>query len=447
VRKNGELFPISLTISPVRNEAGDIVGASKIARDISELKAIAREREVLLESERTARAEAEHANRMKDEFLSTVSHELRTPLNAIVGWSEVLATGGKDRDEVALGVEIIRKNAVVQAQLIEELLDLGRITSGKMVLNPEPVNLKAIVTEAIASVQHAADAKRISLKSHLLEVPSELMGDAKRLQQVAWNLLMNAIKFTDHGGLVSISLNRIGSDLTLTIADNGCGIPPEFLPFLFERFRQADASTTRQHGGLGIGLALVKQLVGLHGGKVRTESEGVGQGATFVVSLPVAVEVAPRPDHRARPAATTDAAPAELSGIRVLALDDDSDSAEVVKRILSGRGAEVRTAVSVEGAMELLAAFNPDVILSDIGMPNQDGFDFIRQLRERPGLASTPAVALTAFARAEDRTRALNAGFQAHAAKPLAAAELVAVVRSLGRLQRARREPVPASLP
>ena len=438
IRKNGETFPVSLTISPVRSRSGNIVGASKIARDISELRAIARERDVLLESERTARAHAEHANRMKDEFLATVSHELRTPLNAIVGWTDVLADGGENQEEVIQGIDIIRKNARMQAQLIEDLLDLGRITSGKMVLNVEPANLRAIVAEAIASVQHAADAKRISIKSHFEDVRSVVMADSKRLQQVVWNLLTNAIKFTDNGGLVTISTTQLGSNLTLAIADNGRGISPQFLPFLFERFHQADATTTRQHGGLGIGLALVKEMVELHGGTVRAESRGKGQGATFVVTLPASVAKSSRPDSPVQKAELDAPTLADLTGIRVLAVDDDFDSVDIVKRILTARGAEVRSAGSVGDAMVLLRTFTPDVVLSDIGMPQQDGYDFIRELRERPFFAGIPAVALTALARAEDRTRALNAGFQAHISKPLAAAELVAVVRSLGRLRFAR---------
>lgn len=439
VRKNGEVFPVSLTISPVRTRDGTIIGASKIARDISQLKAITRERESLLESERTARANAEHANRMKDEFLATVSHELRTPLNAIVGWTDVLATGGQSRDaEVVEGIDIIRKNAMMQAQLIEDLLDLGRITSGKMVLNVGPVALKNIINDAIASVKHAADTKRITLKTHFEESRSDMIGDASRLQQVVWNLLTNAIKFTDHGGLVTISLNQIGSHVALTVADNGRGISPQFLPFVFERFQQADSSTRRQHAGLGIGLALVKQFVELHGGKARAESKGEGRGATFVVSFPVSV-------HRAIPGAsptrsveTADPVVGDLMGIRVLAVDDDIESADIVKRILSSRGADVRISNCVADAMEVLRTFTPDVILSDIGMPGQDGYDFIRQLRERPFFAGIPAVALTALARVEDRTRALNAGFQSHVAKPLAAAEVIAVVRSLSRLRSAR---------
>ncbi len=440
IRKNGASIPISLTISPVRNRDGVIVGASKVARDISELRGFARQRDALLESERAARAQAERANRMKDEFIATVSHELRTPLNAIVGWTDVLETGGESREEIAEGINVIRKNAMVQAQLIEDLLDLGRITSGKLALKMKAVNLKTIIDEVLASIQPAADAKRISIQSHLEDVRGPLLADAKRLQQVVSNLMTNAIKFTDDGGLVSVSLNQIGATLTLTIADNGRGIAPNFMPYLFERFRQADASTTRQNGGLGIGLALVKQLVELHGGKVRAASTGEGQGATFIVTLPISIEEPQHPADRSHKDALQGASMTDLTGIRVLALDDDADSVDIVKRILAARGAEVRMAHSVGEAMAILRTFTPDVILSDIGMPHQDGYDFIRQLREHPFFAGIPAVALTALARSEDRTRVLNAGFQSHVSKPLAGAEVVAVVRSLGRLRVAGAE-------
>ncbi len=447
MRKNGELLNISLTISPVRNASGRIVGASKIARDITELKRIAHEREILLESERIARAHAEHANRMKDDFLATVSHELRTPLNAIVGWTEVLATGGEGRDEVIQGVDVIKRNAMMQAQLIEDLLDLGRITSGKMALRIEPVDPAAIVSEAIASVQHTAEAKQITLKATVNPLRGEIMGDAKRLQQIVWNLLANAIKFTNDGGRVLVTVTQVGSNIEIAVADNGRGIAPQFLPHVFERFRQADASTTRQHGGLGIGLALVKQLAELHGGTIRAESPGIGHGATFTLSLPVSIAVSTSPDFPPENAAPDSLLLTDLSGLKVLAVDDDTDSVEVVKRILSARGAQVRTANSVAGAMEVLPTFIPDVILSDIGMPRQDGYEFIQRLRERPGFSGIPAVALTALARAEDRTRALNAGFQSHIAKPLAAAELVAVVRSFGKLRAARKVESPAPNP
>ncbi len=352
-----------------------------------------------------------------------------------LGWTDVLAQGGDSREDAAHGIEVIRRNAMMQAQLIEDLLDLGRIVSGKMTLRPESANLKLIVNEAIATVRHAADMKRITIKSQFTDFRGLMIGDPARLQQVVWNLLTNAIKFTENGGLVMVSITQVDSNLILTIADNGRGISPQFLPFLFERFRQADSTTKRQHGGLGIGLALVKQLVELHGGKVRAESKGEGLGATLTVTFPISVAISQAAGSLTSSSDTNDPGLADLTGIRVLVVDDDADSSDIVKRILSVRGANVRNANSVSAATEVLRTFTPQVILSDIGMPGQDGYDFIRQLRALPFFAGIPAVALTALARAEDRTRALNAGFQSHVAKPLAAAELVAVVRSLGRLR------------
>jgi PAS domain S-box-containing protein len=438
VRKGGEHFPVSLTISPVRNALGEIIGASKIARDITDLRNIAAERETLLESERTARAQAEHANRMKDEFLSTVSHELRTPLNAIVAWTEVLAEGESDRTEVLCGVDVIKKNAIVQAQLIEDLLDLERITSGKMELKAEPVDLSIILREAVEALQHAADSKEIVLKTRTSGLRGGQTGDAKRLRQVFWNLLTNAIKFTDRGGSIVVDAIQLKSTVEISFTDDGIGIEPQFLPHLFERFRQADASTTRKQGGLGIGLSLVKQLVELHGGFVRAESDGLGLGARFVVSLPSAAEAQSRPGlYPAKPDAEHSHLN-NLSGIKVLALDDDVDSVEALRRILGRRQAEVKIAHSMAEALEVLGTFLPDVIVSDIGMPGHDGYEFVQYLRDNSLYAGIPAVALTALARIDDRTQALNAGFQTHIAKPVAAAELVAVVRSLAKLHLAR---------
>lgn len=437
VTKSGRHIDVSLTISPVRDGDGRIVGASKIARDITEAKRIAAERETLLESERQARAQAEHANRTKDDFLATVSHELRTPLNAIVGWTDVLQGGGNTRDDVVHGIEVIRKNAMMQAQLIEDLLDLGRITSGKMVLDVEWLDIATIVRAAMSSVQHAADAKQISLQATFGAFQGGLRGDAKRLQQVVWNLLTNAIKFTDSGGRVSVDVALAGPNVNVIVTDNGQGMAPEFLAHAFERFRQADTSITRKHGGLGIGLALVKQLVELHGGGVTAWSAGLGHGSIFTVTLPLVTTRS----NRVVGSSESDSGQsplADLTGIKVLILDDDRDSLEVVGRILNARRAEIRTASSVDEAQVLWGTFSPDVVLSDIGMPKRDGYDFIRRLREHSSLAGVPAVALTALARAEDRTRALNAGFQAHLAKPVAAAELVAIVRSLGRLHSAQ---------
>ena len=385
---------------------------------------------------------------MKDEFLSVVSHELRTPLNAIVGWTDVLAEGGESRQEIQHGVDIIRRNAMMQAQLIEDLLDLGRISSGKMTLNVQSVDLGAIISEAVHSVQHSADAKLITIKTIVQNVPGGLLGDAKRLQQVVWNLLSNAIKFTPKAGKVQLSVARSASHLQLSVSDNGAGIAPEFLPHVFERFSQADASTTRKRGGLGIGLALVKQLVELHAGKVRAESPGVGLGATFTVLLPIAITHAgEKRQAETGGAAASDNSIADLSGIRVLAVDDDRDSLEVIRRILGQRHAEVTTASSVEEALEALGEARPDVILSDIGMPRQDGYDLIRRVRNLPGGAAIPAAALTALARPDDRMRAMNAGFQTHVAKPVSAAEIVAVVSSLANLRRAAGRPMASSDP
>jgi PAS domain S-box-containing protein len=435
VRKNGEHFPVSLTISPIKNHNGDIVGASKIARDITDLKQAVAEREQLLASERLARSQAENANRMKDEFLSTVSHELRTPLNAIVGWTEVLEGAEQNREEVVHAVQVIKRNAMMQAQLIEDLLDLGRISSGKMTLDVGPIDLGAIISDAVTSLKHSALAKRLTITPVIGNLPG-LLGDGKRLQQVIWNLLSNAIKFTPNGGKILIRVLSVNSRIEISVQDSGQGISPAFLPHLFERFRQADSSTTRQHGGLGIGLSLVKQLVELHGGCVRAESPGLGLGATFILSLPVAaVQGEIRPPQAPLETHPTPVQP-DLRGIKVLVVDDDKDSLEVVRRILSRRNAEVYAASSADAAMMLFARCSPDVVLSDIGMPENDGYELIRRIRQHPSGATTPAAALTALVRTDDRTRALTAGFQSHMSKPVAAAEIVAMVRSLASMRR-----------
>lgn len=435
VRKNGEHFHVWLTISPVKDATGKVIGASKIARDTTELRRAALEREQLLESERAARSQAEHANRMKDEFLATISHELRTPLNAIVGWIEVLK-GANRLEDVFEAVPVIERNALVQAQLIDDLLDMGRIAAGKMTLSVEAVDITQVVREAIASVQHAADVKHITIKTVLNDIHGQMMGDVKRLRQVVWNLLTNAIKFTPNHGRVLVSVSRLNSHIDIRVTDTGRGIPSDFLPHVFERFRQGDASITRQHGGLGIGLALVKQLVELHAGTVHAASPGVGQGSTFTITLPV---IAAHAESGPRSVPLPDSPPeieADLGGIRVLAVDDDRDSLEVVRRILAGRNAVVTTAASVEDALKAFRASVPDVVLSDIGMPGHDGYELIRRIRQEPRGGNVPAAALTALARAEDRMRALRAGFQTHVSKPVAAAELVAVVRSLASVHR-----------
>ena len=438
VRKNGEKFPVSLTISPIRDTKGTVIGASKIARDITELKRMSDDREQLLRSERMARASAEYANRMKDEFLATISHELRTPLNAIVGWTQVLKESGSLTADDKEGVETIERNARVQAQLIDDLLDLGRIVSGKMTLDVERFDLAVVVGDAVASMHHAAEMKEIRIKQVLDSGACWTTGDRKRLQQIIWNLLSNAIKFSPKGSAVIIALTRINSHVEISVSDSGRGIEAEFLPHVFERFRQADASTTRKYGGLGIGLAIVKQLVEMHGGQVRAESPGLDQGATFMVSLPVVVSRTSHAETAPSAAAHgTEEFPIsdDLTGIKVLAVDDDVDSLGVIKRVLTSRKADVQTASSVAEAVTLFNARRPDIVLSDIGMPDQDGYELIRSLRALPSGKTVPAAALTALARSEDRMRALNAGYQAHVSKPVAPAELIAVVRSLVSLR------------
>lgn len=437
VRKNGEEFPVSLTISPIHDLNGIIVGASKIARDITHLRRITKEMEQLLASEREARARAEQANRLKDDFLATVSHELRTPLNAIVGWTQVLKDRLAANLEAVDELNVIERNAYVQAQLIDDLLDLGRIAAGKMVLNATRIEVGNVIEDAIASVRQTADPKGIVIATRADGARGTVMGDRKRLQQVLWNLLSNAIKFTPKNGRVLVTVAPAGSNVEIAVADNGRGIDPEFLPHVFERFRQADSSTTRQYGGLGIGLSIVKQLVELHGGEARAESPGLNQGATFTISLPVAA-VAPEASAAgpAQPAASL--REDGLGGIKVLAVDDDRDSLMVIVRILAARGAVVQSAGSAAEALELLPTFLPQVVLSDIGMPGQDGYEFIRRVRQLPVGAHTPAAALTALARPEDRMRALQAGFQTYISKPVASTELIAVVRSLAALGAGR---------
>ncbi len=438
VRKNGELIPVSLTISPVKDATGRVIGASKIARDISEIKRLASERDQLLQSERAARSQAENANRQKDDFLATVSHELRTPLNAIVGWTQVLKESAGNPDEVQEAITIIERSAQAQAQLIDDLLDLGRITSGKMTLDVQPIEIGTVVQDAIAAVQRTADLKGIRLRTIINSGGGAMMGDKQRLQQVLWNLLANSIKFTPKGGHVVVTVARVNSQMEIAVADTGRGITADFLPHVFERFRQADASTTRQQGGLGIGLALVKHLVELHGGSVLAESPGLERGATFTIALPVQAAHAAVDLAESTVSAPVESRPSEdLSGIKVLAVDDDRDSLHVVKRILVSRHAEVEIAASAEEAWKIFPMFRPDVVLSDIGMPGHDGYEFIRRIRQFPGGSSVPAAALTALARSDDRMRALHAGFQTHVAKPIAPNELVAVVRSLAALRPA----------
>jgi PAS domain S-box-containing protein len=450
--KEGRQLHISLTVSPIKDANGRVVGASKIARDITDRKlseeALRKaqkaaeeanaERQRLLESERAARSETERASRMKDEFLATLSHELRTPLNAVLGWATALRAGHFLTEELEQGLETIERNARVQAQIIEDLLDMSRIISGKVRLDVQRVDLPAVVAEAIETVRVSASAKGVRLQTIIDPVNAPVTGDPNRLQQVFWNLLSNAIKFTPKGGRIQVLLERVDSHVEVSIIDTGEGISPEFLPYIFDRFQQADASTTRRHGGLGLGLAIVKQLVELHGGSVRVKSSGTGKGATFIVSLPLTVlHPLEEPWERVHPQSKPRDLPSipaiSLNNVSVLVIDDELDARNLLKLLLESAGAVVYLAQSAEQGMEHLLTKSVDVLICDIGMPDVDGYSLMRRIRalDDSQKSEVAAVALTAYARLEDRTEAMSAGFQNHLPKPVEPAELLAVVHSL----------------
>jgi len=396
------------------------------------------ERQLLLESEQAARSDAERANSMRDDFLATLSHELRTPLGAILGWAHMLRLPGVKEAERQHGLEVIERNARVQAQLIEDLLDMSRIVAGKMRLDIHLVDPVSFIDAALEAVRPAVDAKQIHLGTALDPAAGPIAGDANRLQQVVWNLLSNAIKFTAKHGTVDVRLERVDSQVEITVADTGIGIKPEFLPYVFDRFRQADSSPTRPTGGLGLGLSIVKHLVELHGGSVVVASPGQDRGATFIVRLPVSVahhdpDPWGRLHSRGQRTVAADFNRTDLSGITVLVVDDQPDARDVITRILAECEATVLSAANVEEAVLLVERSHPDVLVSDIDMPDSDGFDLLRRVRAlghaRGG--KTPAIALTALARSEDRTQALRAGFLAHLAKPVEPSELVATIASI----------------
>jgi signal transduction histidine kinase/DNA-binding NarL/FixJ family response regulator len=408
----------------------------ELSRYVGELRRSEAEREEILLREKAARAEAEAANRVKDEFLSTLSHELRTPLTSIIGWTSLMRAGRVKGDVQAQALETIERNARIQSRLIDDLLDLSRIISGKLLLDTREVDLASVLAGAVEVVRPAAAAKGIAL-DYDCEPGANVSGDAARLQQVAWNLLSNAVKFTPQGGSVSARLARDGARVKLSVTDTGRGIAPEFLPHVFDRFRQADSATTRQYGGLGLGLSIVRHLAELHGATVEAESEGEGRGATFSVAFPLAASAAcecanPVPGVLSDGAAV--AASAEgLSGVRVLVVDDEQDTRRLISTVIAETGAEVTACASAGEALEKLKTWRPHVLMSDIGMPGEDGFSLIRKVRALPEERGgrTPAAALTAYARDEDRRRALAAGFQLHIAKPFDPRELVAAVSNL----------------
>ncbi len=428
--KNGAVFPIDLSVS--ETTLGERRLFTGIIRDITERKRAEIEREQVLASERAARGDAERAARLRDEFVATVSHELRTPLNAILGWTTMLRGGRLDAAATAKALEVVERNARAQAELVEDLLDISRIGSGKLRLDVRQVNLAAIVENVIASHLPSAQAKGVRLDKSLDTTACSVQGDPGRLEQIVSNLISNAVKFTPRGGHVHVACQRAESRMEIVVHDTGKGIGPEFLPHVFDRFSQADASLTRQHRGLGLGLTLVKFLVEQHGGTIRAESDGEGKGATFTVSLPVAAVRQPE----GTPTSPIEAC-GSLAGAKVLVVDDEEDARALVRRILEDCEAHVAVAGSTAEALERLSETRPDVMICDIGMPELDGYDLIRAVRARPGAegGATPAVALTAFARPEDRLRALRAGYQMHLAKPVDQAELIVAVANLtGRL-------------
>ena len=392
-----------------------------------------------------ARSEAERISRMKDEFLATLSHELRTPLNAILGWTQILKGDPADAEGIAEGLEIIERNARVQTQIIEDLLDMSRIINGKVSLVVEQLNLAAVVRTAIETVRPAADAKAIQVETVLETAGSLVNGDPNRLQQVFWNLFSNAVKFTPRGGRVRVTLDRAESHLRVSVSDSGEGIDPLFLPHVFDRFRQADASTTRRHGGLGLGLSIVKQLIELHGGTVRAASTGNGAGSTFTVSIPPSALIAEEISPVGKQARSTNTvqpkgkAFAIISGIRVLVVDDEFDARGMLQRLLQDRGAIVTTADSAHQAYQFLTEESYDVLVSDIGMPGEDGYALIQKIRllDSARGGGLPAIALTAYARPDDRAKALGAGYQSHLPKPVEPADLVGAISRLTSVRAA----------
>ncbi len=444
---NGEFRWFLTRVNPLRNDDGTLLLWFGTNTDVSdqqqqkrELAASEARLRSAVEAERAARAEAERVSRMKDEFLSTLSHELRTPLNAILGWAQILGRSGHSAADLAAGLATIERNARSQARIVEDLLDMSRIISGKVRLDVQRVELAALVHAAVETLRPAAEAKQIQLQVNLDPSIGPVSGDPSRLQQVFWNLISNSVKFTPRGGRIQVLLQRVDSQVEIRVIDSGEGIKAGFLPLVFNRFQQEDASTTRRHGGLGLGLSIVKQLVELHGGTVRAHSAGEGQGATFVVALPVTALVPDRRGVSARlhapveSTATHADACHSLAGVRVLVVDDEPDARALVERLLVDCDALVTTAATTQDAIAHLLKSGFDVLVSDIGMPGEDGYSLIRRVRELDSsMSSIPALAMTAYARSEDRQRAIDAGFGLHVTKPVEPSELIALVASLAQ--------------
>jgi PAS domain S-box-containing protein len=443
-RKDGSEIDISLTVSPIRDRSGKVIGASKIARDITERKRIEIERDEMLRRESMARARAEKADRLKDEFLATVSHELRSPLNAILGWSRMLSENQLDEEKSARAFEVIQRNAIAQNQLIGDLLDVSSIITGKLRLSVSMVEPITIINAAMDVVRPAADAKNVRLGSTFDPSAGQVAVDPDRLQQIVWNLLSNAVKFTPTGGEVAVRLKCEATHITISVSDTGEGIEPEFLPFVFDRFRQFEGDTKRAHGGLGLGLAIVRHLVDLHGGTVSADSAGKGLGATFTVTLPLTARRPERGgDERARltnvSKTSQSRAPSSrpLQDLRVLVVDDELDARELLHSILTHYGAEVKVCASAAEALRTLDEWRPDVLVSDIGMPREDGYEFMKKVRARKPEhgGRIPAVAVTAYVGSRDERKAFATGYQNYVSKPVQPGKLAATIASLaGRM-------------
>ncbi|YAF95798.1 MAG: ATP-binding protein [Nodularia sp. CChRGM 3473] len=418
---------------PLKDEQNRVVKWFGTCTDIHEQKQILQERAQLLELEKAARAKAETANRIKDQFLAVLSHELRTPLNAILGWSKLLQSRKFDQDKTTQALATIERNATLQVQLIEDLLDISKILQGKLALKTTSINLESVVLPALETMRLAAEAKSMQMIPIFEPNVGQVMGDSARLQQVVWNLLSNAVKFTPKGGKVEVRVKQADGYAQIVVSDTGKGISAEFLPYVFDYFRQADSSSTRTFGGLGLGLAIVRNIVEIHGGTVKAESSGEAQGATFTVQLPLSQNESLSKTNEQNPSALLATQSLPLTGVQILVVDDDADSREFVAFVLEQEGSEVMAVSSAFAALQTLKQVKPDVLVSDISMPDMDGYMLIRQLRtwttEQGG--KIPAIALTAFAGNNDQQRALAAGFQMHLSKPFNPEELVAAIVSL----------------
>jgi PAS domain S-box-containing protein len=444
IRKDGPRYWASVITTALWDESGRLRGFAKVTHDITRRKEAEEERERLLSQEKAAREEAESAGRLKDEFLATLSHELRTPLTSILGWARLGASGSVSDHQTRQAMEVIAESASAQARLIDDILDMSRIVTGRLQLDTQPVEVGIVLQDVVDVLRPSAETKRVALNVVGDAKGEIVLGDAGRLRQAIWNLLSNAVKFSNECGLVEARLARAENQIEITVSDTGVGIDPQFMPYLFERFRQADGATTREHGGLGIGLAIARHIVEMHGGDISASSPGKDQGATFKIRLPLISKAPasqpPAAEHRrtapdgaqekARMAAEERQ---RLDGLRILLVEDNPDILETLRSIFNERGAEVITATSASEAMDQLEQRKPDALVSDVAMPDQDGYELIRNVREREAElgGGIPAIAITGCSSAGDRVRALSSGFQMHIAKPVDPEELIAVVASL----------------